>query len=492
MTTETNGASAEITKLAREAFIWLGSTTIIWQIVAWSFTIFTAHLLTPSDYGLLALADTINPYLAILASLNITTWIIQRSVFNEEDAQGTFILSLMSGLLMGAIAYILAPIIADFYHTQDLTLPLRFLSITFIIRGVSFIPDAIIRRSLYFKTIGLMNIFVVITRGLIQVLLAWNGMGYWALVIGILYKDLAECIWLIAAVGLPRKISLRLDLIIEALKFGLPATLGTFCWIVYSTSDTIFVGRLLGSEILGFYAMALYLVDMPLSKLNTVIRPVLYPYFSRMKDLPGQFNPAFLKSIRVILAITFPSIVGLAAIAPNIVHLALGSNWDGTGEIVRYLALIGLVKAFNDNIHVAFTVLGRTDLIFKFNALGMILLPVSFLILGSYLKLSGIFIGWAIILPILCILNLNALNKLSGITPTEYMKNAAGSFICSLIMGVCVTGLGLIFQIAIPQFEILIIQVLFGIIIYLTSYRIFFSGELSELISLVKPKFSSC
>lgn len=491
MAPDTVHSSAELSRRARGAFFWLGTTTVIWQLAAWAFTILTARLLTPADYGLLALADTINPYLAMLASLNIGTWIIQRTIFSHDDVESALSLSLLGGSVMALLAFFAAPVAATFYSMPELVAPLRVLSVSFLLRAVALIPDSQLRRELHFKPIGIMNVVVVVARGALQVVLALNGFGYWALVAGILFKDAAECAWLVAARGLPRRFQWRPQVIKEAVRFGLPATLGTLCWVLYSSADTIFVGKLLGAEVLGFYAMALYLIDMPLSKLNTVVRPVLYPYFSRVKDIPGAFNDSFLKAVRMILAIAFPAILGIAAISHELVTLVLGMHWAPTGEVLPFLCLTGLFKAFIDNVHVAFTVMGRPGLVLRFNCIGVLILPISFYLLGSAYGLYGIFLAWGIVLPVLCYLNLRSLKQLTGISPTAYLVNSLAPAVSAVVMVVGVVVTGVVLRSVLPVMPVIAIQVVAGAGLYVGSYLLFFREEFFQLLSFRKALTST-
>ena len=480
--TSDEARTQEITRRAGRAFIWLGSTTTLWQIISWVLTLWTARILSPADYGLLALAETVNPYLAMLAGLNLGTWMIQTREFGESHQRGMFTLTVCMGAVVMGLTILVAPLVAGFYNNPALRLPFQVLSVMFLIRGVAMVPDALLRRELQFKQIGIMNVTIGAGRGLLQIALAYWGWGYWALVAGLLSKELVECVWILTLRGLPRGFSWTPDIYCRALRFGLPATFATLLWILYSSIDVVIVGKCFGTETLGYYSMALFLIDMPLSKLNTVVRPVLYPYLSRIRDIPGQLEPAFLRIVRLITTVLFPALCGVALIAGELVPLLLGSRWLPITVMLQVLCLSSIIKAFMDNIPVLFTTLGRPDLVLRVSFVGVLVLPLGFYTLASHFGLPGVYAGWPLLLHILCAANLYYLSQQSGISPLGYLRNVRAPALSTVAMAlivllatVCLTG-------QISPAALLTLKIALGIAAYPAVYYLFFKADFREML----------
>lgn len=193
-----SSTNSDVGKKARAGLLWLGSTNVVWQALSWVLTLLTARLLAAEDYGLIALVDSVFPYLALLAALSMQTWIVQTEDLSEKGLKTVFALTVVFGAFISLVAYCLAPSIAGFYETPKLEVPFKILSVIFLIKGIYLIPESLLRRELRFKPIALSKFGVGLSRSLIQLGLAVLGYEYWALVIGMLYQEIALLVALIA------------------------------------------------------------------------------------------------------------------------------------------------------------------------------------------------------------------------------------------------------------------------------------------------------
>jgi O-antigen/teichoic acid export membrane protein len=204
--------SANLTARARHAILWVGSTTIIWQVLSWALTLLTARILLPKDYGILSLTETVAPFLGMLAALNLSTWIVQADRFGDSEKASMYSLTSIVGVGMAAVGVALGPLIGAFFENPEMVRPFQVVALTFAVRGTAVVPIASLQRALNFKPIALMNLVVGVSSGILQLGLAWLGYGYWALIAGIVYRELASAIWAHAYVGLQRKFTWDMSL----------------------------------------------------------------------------------------------------------------------------------------------------------------------------------------------------------------------------------------------------------------------------------------
>ncbi|MCB0344825.1 MAG: lipopolysaccharide biosynthesis protein [Bdellovibrionales bacterium] len=420
-----------VSRRARSGLIWLGSTNAVWQLFSWVLTVLTARQLAPSDYGLVAMIESVAPYLALIAALNLHTWIIQTETLDADDEKAVLTLTTIFGAIIASIAFFSAPYVAQFYQTPELEMPFRILSISFLFKGIYTVPESLLRRDLQFKPVALIKLSIGILRSVVQLVLAYKGFGYWALVIGMLIREFGWLVCFSAIRGLPKGFCWKPELFKRALAFGLPATGGHIFWIVFSTADEVVIGRLFGVETLGLYALAFMLIDMPLAKINEVVRPVIIPFFSRIKTDRNALERGFLKTVRGVCALVFPALLGLAVVAPDFVPLVLGETWEPMVVVLQVLCVVGLFRAFIDNAPPLLLALGLPKKELQIHFISALMFPPLFYLLGKVYGLFGVLGGWLIGLPVLAVVALTIAGKEIGMRPLDYIYNLKIPIICS-------------------------------------------------------------
>lgn len=466
---------------ARSGLMWLGSTNAVWQIFSWILTVLTARQLTPSDYGLIAMIESVAPYLALLAALNLQTWIVQTEVLDAEDERAVLTMTTIFGALVSAAAFFSAPYIAAFYQTPEMELPFQILSISFLLKGIYTVPESLLRRELRFKPIALTKLGIGLLRSVTQLVLAYRGYGYWALVIGMLIREVGSLVCFSAINGLPKGFCWKPELFKRALAFGIPATGGHVFWIIFSTADEVVIGRLFGAKALGLYALAFMLIDMPLAKINEIVRPVIIPFFSRIKADKAALKRGFLKTVRGVCALVFPALLGLAAVAPDFVPVLLGETWEPMVAVLQVLCLVGIMRAFIDNAPPLLLALGLPKKELQIHFISAVIFPPMFYYFGSIYGLFGVLGAWLLGLPILALVALNIISSHVGVRPVDYLNNLKVPIVCSSIMLAAALGAHTLLTNA-DQITRLIVVILVGALSYGAVLWGLYRSEVTEMI----------
>ncbi len=478
-------STAEIARRARQGLWHLASSNLIWQIISWFLTILTVRFLAPTDFGMMALTETFVPYLTIIASLDLLNWVVQERDFPPEKEESVFTLAIVVGGIVSGAGFVIAPLVAWFYGHEELEIPFLIVACSFFIRSLGTVPESKLRRELRFKPIALINMSVGISRGLVQLVLAYYGFGFYALLVGFVYRDIVHSVAMIVTGKLPRRLRWEKPVIRSAFFFGLPSTAATILWIVYTSSHNIVVGKLFGAEALSFYAMAFFLVDLPLAKLNLVLRPVIIPYLSRLKEDMPELRARYLRVVSATTLVSFPAIAGLGLVATELVPLLLGRPWIPLIIPLQTVALIGIIRAGTNVFSPLFLALGKPKLDLWCNLLGAIVFPPTLVLTGIWFGMQGIYTSWFLLLPLLGALMLTFLYRETGIGPGEYLRSITPSFICTMIMIFCTTILGLILLGRFPTWLVLLAKIAGGACVYLLVARLFFGrGVARFLVSL--------
>lgn len=416
--------SAELSIRARRGLIQLFASTAIWQLVSWIFTALTARVLSARDYGLLGYSDALFPYILMLSTLKLDLWILQIKEDEKEKRETAFVLLVVLGLLATALSFIGVSGLAWFYGTDELIAPLRVTGLVFIIKAIRTYPESLLRREMDFRQISLSNVGTGIFRGALQYILALNDFGYWSLVIGQVVGDLMGMIWLVAVRGIPTRPVFISAHARAAVRFGISATVSVVFWIVLSTADNVVVGKLFGPEALGFYAMAFYLADLPLGKLNQVLSPVVTSYFANIGDNRAELARIFTKFNRLTLVIIAPVLAGLAFVAPPLVPLVFGVKWSPMIAPLQVLCVVGVLRAISGSASNLLYAVGQPNRVLLATGIPAFILPLSFYFLGSEYGLNGIFATWFVAYPILGpVLMFGTLGRYLGVSNRTLLLN---------------------------------------------------------------------
>lgn len=475
---------------ARSAFRWLAMTNIVWQTLSWGFTLATIRFLKPSDYGLFSLAETVVPYLLLISQLNLTTWMVRVQDLTKHSQRTMFSLTVALGGIVSLLTLLLAPYLADFYGTEDLKALVQVIAVIFLLQGIYSVPFSTLQRELRFKSIAVMDLVLNVMRAMLTLLLAIAGMGYWALAVGLLFKELGKAVWLFALGGIPRGFGWDPHVFREALAFGLPATGATIFWIISGTADNIIVGKLLGVEILGYYAMAYFLMEQPLSKLTTVIRPVLVPYLSRLQKHPEDMIKAFLSINKAFVFLASPILIGVAVVAKEAVPLILGDKWTPMIQPLIAMSLFGVIYSITDNVSPFLHALGQPKKEFLVSLASAALLPISFLLLCREFGLTGVIATWYLVFPVISMLLLRAVRQAVGLNAIRYIKSLMMPLAAAGAMGILTSLCGAALESHLLPVGLLLAKIGIGVSCYLAVLWLFFRQESLELLAILRIKTS--
>ena len=330
------------------------------------------------------------------------------------------------------------------------------------------------RRDLRFKEIALINFWSGISRVLIVFILALMGFGYWSLVVGMVYVKLFITIAVLIVNGIPSAgFGFDMRVVKKIIRFGSSATGANILFVIFSTADEVLIGKFLGVQVLGYYTMAFYLMDMPLMKFNEIVKPVLESYFSKIRDNSEKLKTTFLNVTKAALWLIFPVLIGIALVANELVPVVFGEKWTPMVVPLIFLSAAGLFRAFTDHIPPLFLALGKPDMTFKINLAATIILPVSFYIAITNFGFNGILWAWVLVYPFISLIILMGLEKLTVITKWMYIKNLKLPIMCVIPMAISVYLVGNYFDGIVENYYLLFIKIITGILSYAlfrTSY----------------------
>jgi PST family polysaccharide transporter len=296
------------------------------------------RLLSPNDYGLIAMVMAPLGILGLFRDLGLSTVAIQHPELSERQKSTLFWLNMGLACSLTGIAILSAPLLVGFYGDTRLSLLAVVMSSWFLLNAAIDQHAALLQRQMRFVQIALIDILANLSGVTVGIVLALHGAGYWAIAAMTLTTPAvyAISVWLTAGwlPGLPRCGVGVLSMV----KSGGLLTAAAFAWYLAQNLDKVLIGRLFGADALGLYSRAYTLINLPSDVLYAAMRNVAMSTLSRLSGDAASVRSYFLRSYSILVSITIPIAFACAVFAEEFIVLMLGPKWSEAAVIFRNLA----------------------------------------------------------------------------------------------------------------------------------------------------------
>jgi PST family polysaccharide transporter len=341
-------------------------------------TVVLARLLTPADFGLVAMVTAITGLGQAFADLGLSEATIQNQELNYDQVSTLFWINVAIGLTLMLVTVALAPVLGWFYREPRLRDITFLVSLTFLIGGLRVQHDALLKRQMRFLSLALRDVVAYAIAVPVAIIMAWRGAGYWAIVALplILNFTCMALSWLLVRwiPGLPR----RGAKVGSMVAFGGNVAASYVIITVNRSADSVLIGWHWGAHPLGLYSRAYNLLMLPVRQLSTPARSVAVPTFSRLQNDPERLARYYLRVANLIMWITTPVFGFLFVAAEPVIVLVLGHQWREAAPVFQLLAISALGQLLFESTLWLFVSRGQSGRLFK------LLLVISPIIVGSF------------------------------------------------------------------------------------------------------------
>jgi O-antigen/teichoic acid export membrane protein len=374
------------------ALRWIAVARFAGQICSWAITIYVIRILSPDDYGLIAMASVLIGLATLANELGFIPALIQAKNVSDYLVRQVFGVVLVSNALVFLGVLMAAPYLAMFFEEDRLTPIAQVLAVTLLISALSAVPSAMLQRDILFKRISVAEFSATIVSGLATLTLAILGFGVWSLVIGNLVRVTTMTIGILIAGQFWMSPVLRLDGLGRLFSFGAKITVQKVLWYANTHLDLALVGKLLGNHALGLYSVVFHLANLPMSKIMAVINQVAFPLYSRLQNDVEQASAYYFKSVQLASLLFFPLMWGFSSVAPEFVDVILGDKWAGASVILQVLTLVVPFRVLAVLLSPLVNGLGRPGLGTR-NLLTYTVLMTPAIAVGTQWGLIGVCVG---------------------------------------------------------------------------------------------------
>lgn len=353
-----------------------------------------ARMLTPADYGLVAMVLPVTGLIALFKDLGFAAATVQREDITPAQVSLVFWINLAVSLLLVLAGAAISPLVGRFYGDPRTVWVMVALSATFVLGGLSTQHQALLTRQMKFGAIAGIDLLTTVVRAALGIGAAMMGLSYWSLVVmqagGLLFNAVA--LWVVESWRPSRPA--RAAGIGEILRFGGSLTASRVCLFVGGNADKLLIGRLLGPEPLGLYTRGFQLLLMPVEQVYTPASSVLLSALSRVAGQPERFRAAVRQIGELMLMVIIPVAAILIVLARETVAVLLGPAWMGAVPVFRALALSAAVLPVNYLCGTILQAAGRTGVLMRWSAVTMSVSLVTVLA-GLHWGIVGVACAWS-------------------------------------------------------------------------------------------------
>ena len=317
---------------------WTGTVKWLSQPFAWISTLLVARMLSPSDYGILGMATFYLGFVKMVSEFGIGAAIVSIRDVNDEQIAQLNGLALIVGVLTFIASCLIAWPLGMFFRTPQLPAVVIALSAAYSLAALQSVPLAVLRRDLRFRRVALIDAMQALVTASSAVLFAWLGFRYWTLVLctvtGVITMTAAVLVGAPRTYRWPRRRTLG-----RILSFSRDMLVTRMAWYFGQDADFFVAGRVLGQAPLGFYTFGWTLANVAVEKITAMVLGVTPAVLARVQHDHAALRRYVLNISEALALVTFPVTVGLALVADDVVHLALGDKWADTATPLRLLAI---------------------------------------------------------------------------------------------------------------------------------------------------------
>jgi len=429
-----------------------------------------ARLLTPGQFGLVALAAVFVAFAQLFLDQGFGDALIQRPTVTRGHIDTAFWVAVATGALLTLIGFVIAIPLATILQRPQLAPILQVLSLLFIISSLSSTQQALLRRELAFRSLATRGLLSIGGGGVVGIAMALMGFGAWALVAQQLAAAVISVIALWTVSPWRPGLDVSREKFVEMFHFGINMVGSDVLGFLSRNTDNLLIGVFLGDRPLGIYAVAYRILDTSQKVLVSVSRRLAFPALATLQRDPERMQRAYLKLTRIAGSAILPGYVGFALVAPEMTVFLFGARWTEAGPVSSVLFLIGPVlslQAFSSSL---LTAAGYPRVVFRFRLVSTITNIVGFVLAVQIARsILWVAVAFAVRGYLLLPWNLSLQRRYGGISIGAYLGQLRGTILATLVMSVAVLALKLLLRDRLGNSTLLALEVASGALTFLAT-----------------------
>ncbi len=454
------------------------------QGVQFVFSIILARLLSPSDYGIIAMVTIFFAVAQSFVDSGFSNALVRKTDRVEEDLSTCFYFNIGVGIIAYIVLFLIAPLVANFYNQPILSPIIRITGLGVILNSLCVVQQALFTIKIDFKSQAKITLSATVISGIVGILLAYQGYGIWALV----WQGVVSSIVRMGLLWLMSKWRPRTGFSKSSFNYlfgyGSKLLVSGLLDTIYNNIYPIVIGKFYNPAQLGNYSRALGWAQLPSANITSILQRVTFPVLSAIQDDTLRLQNSYRRLLKLSAFIVFPLMMGLAAMASPLIRVILTAKWDGCVlylQILCFALMLYPIHAINLNL---LQVKGRSDIFLRLEIIKKII-GVVILIITIPLGITAMCLGMVFSSIICLIVNTYYTSRFIDVGLLTQLKDLRIILINSLVMG---GGIYILTSFIDIEGLKLVMGIVIGLLFYFIVSFYFSKAELQEVISLIKKK----
>lgn len=379
------------------SLLWKFAERISAQAITFILSIILARLLSPSDYGAIAILLVFITIADVFVNAGFGSALIQKKDADNLDFSSVFYFSFILSIFVYIVIFLSAPFVANFYNMPILQPTLQVLALRIPVAAINSVQQAYVSRNMQFKKFFYSTLSGTAASAVVGIFMAYNGYGIWSLVGQYLSNAVINTIVLFSVINWRPQLIFSLQRLKGLFSYGWKLLLSGLLDTGYQSLNSLLIGKFYTPADLAFFDTGKKFPMVIVTNINSSISSVLFPALASEQDEPERVKAHTRKAIQISSYIMWPMMLGMAACADSIVSLVLTDKWLPAVPYLQIACITcGLWPIHTANLQ-AINAMGRSDIFLKLEIVkkivGITALSISIQYGVLVIALSGIITG---------------------------------------------------------------------------------------------------
>ena len=441
-----NLSDRQLSKRVVRGSFWVFFLKFCQQSLDFLRVVLLARFLAPSDFGLMGIALLTMATLETFSFMGLPQALVQKAQITETHLNTVWTLSIIRGFVVFLLLYAMAPMSAIFFKTPEAEMIIKITGFALILQSLTNIGVITFQKDLEFGKQFVYQFSSVVVTFIVSIIVLYIVRSVWAMVWGLLAGNLARLVVSYLIHPYRPRIHFNLENARELFKFGRWLLLSSVVIFLFSQGDDIFVGKMLGVSLLGFYQLAYRISNTATSEIASVISQVMFPAYSKMQNKSDSLKNGYLKVLRTTLLLSLPITGIIFILAPEFTRIFLAAKWMPIVPIMRILVFFGLLRAMGATSGILFHGMGQPYVAMRWEIVRLGVLAAAIFPLTYQYGIEGV--AYAVLLG-QAVMSLNLCHEAGKATKCgmlDQVKPAILPSVCTVFMVTVVFTLKILFQ----------------------------------------------
>jgi len=412
---------------------WSFTDNMVNQAIHFVIGLVLARLLSPTEYGIIGMAMVFIAISQTFIDSGLSQALIRKQDCSDADYNTMFYTNIALGVATFSIVFFAAGAISRFYDNPDLYLLTRVMAINLIINSFGMVETAMLTRQVDFKRQTKISLISNVSSGIIGIVLAFIGFGYWSLAIRTICQNSFRVLLLHYTSSWKPKLVYSIESFKELFGFGSKLLIAGIIDTAYRNIYKLVIGKYFSATELGFYTRAEQFKNLPSQNIQNTTQRVTYPVLASMIGDDRKLKAGYKKLIKLMFYLTSTLMLLMIINAREIVLILIGEQWASSIDYLKIICISGMLYPLHSLNLNMLKAKGRSDLFLRLEIIKKIMV-IPVIVIG--IRFGMIVMLWGMVFNSFFAYLINAFYsaRLINYSTIEQLKDIAPTFVHTLIM----------------------------------------------------------